>query len=135
MTPAPCVFISQRFKNLSRPKMHARSCGEVDPLTRQPVQGRARNGGMKVGAMEMACLISHGACAFMRDRMFESSDPYRVHVDARTGLPATAYLRTQEFPAGRDVVQVELPYTMKLLMQELTAMGITPRLEVATMHS
>jgi DNA-directed RNA polymerase II subunit RPB2 len=111
--------------------MNARSCGEVDPLTRQPVKGRARNGGSRVGAMEMACLISHGTGAFMRDRMFESSDPYRVHVDAQTGLPVDVNLRTKTFPTGRDVVQVELPYTMKLLMQELRAMGIVSRLEVS----
>ena len=111
--------------------MHARSCGAVDPVTRQPVQGLARNGGVRIGAMEAACIIGHGACTFVHERMFESSDPYSMHVDAATGLPVPVNLRKQEFPAGREIVQVEVPHAMKLLMQELNAMGIVTRLEVA----
>ncbi len=125
--PTPCPA-PQRLKHVAEPKMHARSCGTVDPITRQPVQGCSRKGGLKVGLQEQACLIGHGAGSFIRERMFESSDPFRMHVDASTGLPVPVNLRTQEFPVGTDVVQVELPHTMKLLFQELAAMGIVPRI-------
>lgn len=129
------VFIApvfyQRLKHLARPKMHARSTGARDPLTRQPVQGRARGGGVKTGYMELDCLNSYGACAFIRDRTFESSDAYRVHVDARTGLPVSFDARTGSFPRGTDPVQVQLPYAMKLLIHEIGAMNIVVKLNVA----
>lgn len=110
--------------------MHARSTGAVDPLTRMPVQGRSRDGGQKTGVMEAACMLSHGTCAFLMERIYESSDPYRLHIDARTGEQVPVNMRTREVPAGRDVVQVEVPYMTKLLMQELAAMNIATHIEV-----
>ena len=129
------VFIAptfyQRLKHLARPKLHARSTGARDPITRQPVQGRARGGGVKTGYMELDCLNSYGACSFIHDRTFESSDAYRVHVDARTGLQVAFDVRNGTFPANTDPVQVQMPYAMKLLIHELGAMNIVVRLNVS----
>jgi DNA-directed RNA polymerase beta subunit len=128
------VFIAptfyQRLKHLARPKMHARSTGARDPITRQPVQGRARGGGVKTGYMELDCLNSYGACSFIHDRTFESSDAYRVHVDARTGLQVPFDVRSGTFPPGTDPVQVRLPYAMRLLIHEVGAMNIVVKLKV-----
>jgi DNA-directed RNA polymerase beta subunit len=129
------VFIAptfyQRLKHLARPKLHARSTGARDPITRQPVQGRARGGGVKTGYMELDCLNSYGACSFIHDRTFESSDAYRVHIDARTGLQVPFDVRNGSFPPGSDPVQVKIPYAMKLLIHELGAMNIVVRINVA----
>jgi DNA-directed RNA polymerase beta subunit len=121
--------------------MHARSTGPVDPITRQPVQGRIRKGGMRVGHMESACLISHGAIEFMRDRMMDSADLHRMHICASTGTPAIADIGAQNFYVSakakkngeggkQDVRVVEIPYAMKLLADELRAMNIQTRFQL-----
>jgi len=105
-------------------------------LTRQPLEGRARDGGLRMGEMERDCLITHGSACFMRDRFFCNSDQYRIHICDRCGLTAHSNLKQMTFECrspicvGRPykIYQVEIPYACKLLFQELQAMSISPRI-------
>eukprot|EP00879_Flechtneria_rotunda_P010808 GHRR01011294.1.p1 GENE.GHRR01011294.1~~GHRR01011294.1.p1 ORF type:complete len:1068 (+),score=370.65 GHRR01011294.1:1153-4356(+) len=124
----------QRLKHMVDFKIHSRSRGPTQILTRQPVEGRARDGGLRFGEMERDCIISHGSAAFLKERLFDQSDAYRVHVCERSGLIAVANLKKQMFysqiyKTDSTIVQVFMPYACKLLFQELLSMCIVPRMQ------
>lgn len=116
---------------------NSRSTGPVTKLTRQPLEGRAKDGGLKLGEMERDVLCSHGAAYMLKDRMFYNSDPYRVHVCKLCGTICQSDLDNQQFLCKctkrgntTEIAQVFLPYACKLLFQELMAMNILPRIKV-----
>lgn len=89
---------------------------------------------IRFGEMERDCIISHGSAAFLKERLFDQSDAYRVHVCEKSGLFSVANMRKNHFYSqlhGNDsnIVQVFMPYACKLLCQELMSMCVFPRLQ------
>ena len=124
----------QRLRHMVDDKIHARARGPLQILTRQPVEGRARDGGLRFGEMERDCMISHGASAFLKERLLDVSDAFRVHICEICGLMTPiASLSKGQFECRpcknkTKIAQIVIPYAAKLLFQELAAMNVATRM-------
>lgn len=114
----------QRLKHLVANKIHARgSTGNVQLLSRQPCAGRARSGGLRLGEMERDALITHGTSIFLKERLFDMSDPYQVNICSSCGT--MVHHSNQCMVCNKVVIDtVNIPYACKLLFQNLQAMGL-----------
>jgi len=113
----------QKLKHMVQDKMHSRARGPRAILTRQPTEGRARDGGLRLGEMERDCLIAYGASQLLLERLMISSDKHDVDVCEKCGqMGALNYCRICESDKG--VRRITMPYAAKLLIQELGAMNV-----------
>jgi len=123
----------QRLKHMVSDKQHSRSIGPMVNLTRQPAEGRCRDGGLRFGEMERDCMVSHGASRFTKGRLYDASDKYQVNVCKRCGMVAAYNEKMKIYNCKTcdnrtDFNYVEIPYACKLLFQELQTMNIAPRI-------
>ncbi len=123
----------QRLKHMVIDKKHSRGKGPIVSLTRQPCEGRSRDGGLRVGEMERDCLLSHGAAAFTKERLMDVSDPFPTGICKTCGTLAIMNEDESIYSCGTcgnktEFVMKTVPYAMKLWMQELEAMHIVPRM-------
>ena len=130
------VSFYQRLYHMVSDKMHARATGKVQLLTRQPTEGKARQGGLRFGEMERDSLVGHGASMLVRDRLLEASDSYILYICRLCGHISWYNRRkgVYECPihgAEGDIKPVKVPYAFKLLLQELMSMAIKPEIRIA----
>ncbi|KAI9019745.1 hypothetical protein DFJ74DRAFT_674222 [Hyaloraphidium curvatum] len=119
----------QKLKHMVLDKMHARARGPRATLTRQPTEGRSRDGGLRVGEMERDCLIGHGASSLLMERLLFSSDSFEVHVCQDCGLVGYQGF-CPHCKQRKGVSKIQIPYACKLLFQELMSMNVVPRLRL-----
>eukprot|EP00357_Protocruzia_adherens_P000145 CAMPEP_0115006360 /NCGR_PEP_ID=MMETSP0216-20121206/20456_1 /TAXON_ID=223996 /ORGANISM="Protocruzia adherens, Strain Boccale" /LENGTH=203 /DNA_ID=CAMNT_0002372933 /DNA_START=147 /DNA_END=758 /DNA_ORIENTATION=+ len=120
----------QRLKHMVMDKMHARARGPKAVLTRQPTEGRSRDGGLRLGEMERDCLIGYGASNLIMERLMISSDLFEVSVCEKCGLLGYDNI-CQNCKAKDGLARIRMPYACKLLFQELQAMNIKPKIQLA----
>tara|TARA_B100000900_G_scaffold12537_2_gene10096 strand:- start:1630 stop:5388 length:3759 start_codon:yes stop_codon:yes gene_type:complete len=118
----------QRLKIMVEDKVHSRTTGPLQHMTRQPAGGRANEGGFRIGEMERDAVIGHGVAGFLQESISKRSDgyfegkTYKVQLNQKTGL--MSYDKNDE----KDICNIEIPYASKLFLQELETMSIAPRL-------
>ncbi|MEM0366071.1 MAG: DNA-directed RNA polymerase subunit B [Acidilobaceae archaeon] len=130
------VVFYQRLYHMVSDKMHARATGKVQLLTRQPTEGKAKQGGLRFGEMERDSLVGHGVAMVVRDRLLDASDSYIIYVCNLCGHIGWYNRRkgVYECPihgVEGDIKPVKVPYAFKLLLQELIAMAIKPEIKVS----
>ncbi|XP_060516602.1 DNA-directed RNA polymerase III subunit RPC2 [Cylas formicarius] len=120
----------QKLKHMVQDKIHARGRGPRAVLTRQPTEGRSRDGGLRLGEMERDCLIGYGASMMLVERLMVSSDQCEVDVCNKCGrLGYCSWCNSCKSSA--QVSAITMPYACKLLLTELQAMNITARLTLS----
>ena len=118
---------------MSGDKIHSRSSGPIVTMTRQPAEGRSSHGGLRFGEMERDCMIAHGTSNFLKERMMDVSDKYSIFICSECNMQAIADPKNNMYECKhcknyKKFKKIYIPYSCKLLMQELQCMNITPRL-------
>jgi DNA-directed RNA polymerase subunit B len=127
------VVYYQKLHHMVADKIHARARGQVQMLTKQPTEGRARGGGLRFGEMERDCLIAYGASMMLKDRLLDESDKADIYICERCGLVSYYDIKQRRFVCRvcgdkGKVTSISIAYAFKLLLQEMMSLDVAPRL-------
>jgi len=128
------IIPTQKLYHVVTHKMQARARGPVQVLTRQPTEGKEKEGGLRFGEMEAETLVGHGAAMLLQEKMIEDSDKTVEIVCEKCGVIAVndeiRHKRYCPICKGSNVYPVEMSYGFKLLLEELKALGIMAKLKL-----
>lgn len=126
-----------RLKHLTNDKIHSRSMGPVQMLTRTALEGRSKDGGLRIGEMERDAILAHGAAQYLKEAFMEKADKYSFYVCTICGQFAEKLLKRNNWRCRAcnnttDIALIQIPYCFKLLCQELQSVNIYPQINIKT---
>jgi len=126
-----------KLEHMVANKLHARAYGRVQLLTRQPVEGRGKGGGLRLGEMEKDCFVAHGASLLLKERF--DSDKTILPISEKSGLVAIHDVRKGKYICpiygeNVEVNEIEMSYAFKLLLDELKALCLYPKLKLKSKY-
>ena len=126
-----------RLRHMVANKLQARARGPIQLLTRQPTEGKAKEGGLRLGEMEKDTFIAHGASLLLKERF--DSDKVVVPVCEKSGLMGYFDARKGRavsplYGENSEISYVEVSYAFKLLLDEIRTLGIYPKLHLKSKY-